>query len=198
MTPFRPLFAGLALCLTQFAGSAQPDTVKIKDKALLFADSLIRADHHEFWDVYVGLVPASVLKYHGGKDGYIEHVKTARPRTISDIEEDLPQLKIIQLMTENDLWECVIRESRYIHKDDKKLHVTTYFVGESKDEGETWRLFDVGYNKVANIIYMMPEVFGDLPIPEHTILTEEEEIAKAKPVFIPAGTTNKKAPDKKK
>jgi hypothetical protein len=73
----------------------------------------------------------------------------------------------------------VIQESRYIHKDDKKLHIVTYFVGQSTDEGNTWRLFDVGYNKVANIIYMMPDIL-DLPIPEHTVRTEEEELALAK------------------
>jgi len=196
MTTLRTFLAGAALCLTQLAGISQPDTVKIKEKALFFADSLIKADHYEFWDVYTALIPPSVLKYHGGKDGYIQHIKSIRPRSISDIDEDPPQLTVVNIMTENDLWQCVIRESRFIHKEDKKLHVTTYFVGESKDEGETWRLFDVGYNKVANIIYMMPEVFGDLPIPEHSILTEEQEVARAKPVFIPAGNVPKKKGEK--
>ena len=45
------------------------------------------------------------------------------------------------------------------------------------DDGQTWRLFDVSINSVANIIYMFPEVFDDLAIKEPTILTPEQEAA---------------------
>lgn len=179
MKRLQPLMAGLVLCLLQLTGSAQPDTAKIAEKAMFFADSLVKADAYQNWDNYADLSVPSVIKYYGGKAAYIEFIQKAWATRVSSLEEDHPALKFLHLLTHNDQWQCVIQESRYIHKDDKKLHIVTYFVGQSTDEGNTWRLFDVGYNRVANIIYMMPDIL-DLPIPEHTVRTEEEELALAK------------------
>lgn len=171
------LLTGCLLLLAGVTARAQPDTAKITQRVLLFADSLIKTDAFESWSAYADLCPASVIKFYGGKDGFIEHIKTLRKRTFSDLAEDAPELKMLTLMTENDQWQCVVRMSRYFHKEDKKFHLTTYFIGQSRDEGETWRLFDVNYNKVANIIYMFPDIFGDIPIAESTILTPEQELA---------------------
>ena len=171
------LLAGSMILLAGATGHAQPDTAKITQRALLFADSLVKTDAFETWSTYADLCPASVIKFYGGKDGFIEHIKTLRKRTFSDLAEDAPELKMLNLMTENEQWQCVIRMSRYFHKEDKKFHLTTYFIGQSKDEGETWKLFDVNYNKVANIIYMFPDIFGDMPIQESTIMTPEQELA---------------------
>lgn len=197
MKILRPILAGLVLCLLQSTGSAQTDTAKLAQKALFFADSLVKTEKYESWSAYTNLVIPSVVKYYGGKDGFIEHVQKGRAHLVSTLEEDAPTLKLLHLLqTQNGEWQCVIQESRYIHRDDKKLHITTYFVGQSKDEGENWRLFDVGYNKVANIIYMMPDVYGDLPIPEHTIISTDEELAAeaaaAKPPAPAKKTVSKK------
>lgn len=167
----------MVIILSQLAALAQPDTAKITEKAFLFADSLIKADGYQNWNTYADLAPASVIKYYGGKEGLIEHVSTGKKRLVSIVDEDFPQLKMMNLMTLNDQWQCVIKVSRYIHRDDKKYHLITYFIGQSKDEGETWRLFDVYYNKIANIIYILPDIFGDLPIPETSMLSQEEELA---------------------
>lgn len=180
MKTLRPFAAGLVICLAQLAANAQPDTAKIMQNALVFADSLVKADAYETWPVYADLVIPSVINYYGGKDGYIAYIQKGRANRTSTEVEEAPVLKPIHLLTENEEWQCVIQESGYIHRDGKKLHIITYLVGQSRDGGQNWRLFDVGYNKVASIIYMMPDVFGDLPIPEHIIKTEEEELAEAK------------------
>jgi len=145
---------------------------------LLFADSLVKTDSFETWPAYADLAQASVIKYYGGKQGYIDHILQGRWRTRSTIAENSPELKMLQLVNVlNDEWQCIVRESRYFHKDDQKYHFITYFVGQSKDGGETWRMFDVSYNTVANIIAMFPDIHGDLAINEPTILTPEQELA---------------------
>ncbi|HVU55283.1 MAG TPA: hypothetical protein VHD83_09520 [Puia sp.] len=191
-----PLVAFLALSVISTDAFSQ-DSVKIKEKALFFADSLIRADTYENWSVYADLAPARVLKYYGGKDGFIEHVKGMHPRTVSALGgEDAPEIKIMTLMAQDDQWQCLIRESRYIHHDDnKKYHIVTYLLCQTRDDGETWRLFDLSYNRVANIIYMMPDVIRDMAIPEPYIISEEEELAKQQAAAPPAA---KKAAPKKK
>ncbi|HEY4208171.1 MAG TPA: hypothetical protein VGM31_15205 [Puia sp.] len=156
------------------------DSAKIKKRALFFADSLVSADTYMNWSAYADLAPASVLKHYGSKDAFIEHIEKLHPRTVSAIQEEAPELTITSLMAKDEQWQCVIRESRYIHRDDlKKYHIVTYFLCQSRDEGETWRLFDLGYNKVANVIYMMPDVIGELPIQEPYIISEEDELAQA-------------------
>jgi hypothetical protein len=179
MKTFRSLWISLILCAIQLAVYAQSDTLKIAERALYFADSLVKADAYQNWSIYADLSVPSVVKYYGGRNAYIETIQRGWATRVSSIQEELPKLRFLLLSTKNEEWQCVIQESRYIHRDDKKLHIVTYFVGQSIDAGITWRLFDVAYTKVANIIYMMPDIF-DLPIPEHTILTDEEEIALAK------------------
>jgi hypothetical protein len=179
MKTLKLLVTGLVICLARLSLQAQPDTTKVMQKALFFADSLVKADAYETWSVYQDLVIPSVIKYYGGKDGYTDYMQKAKAHRISTEVEDPPVLKPLHLLTENEEWQAVIEESLYIHRDGRKIHIITYLVGQSKDGGETWRLFDVGYNKVAVIIYMMPDVFADLPIPEHIIRTEEEELAMA-------------------
>jgi hypothetical protein len=177
----KTLTSLLTVCLilsAVLATQAQPDSVKITQNALLFADSLVKTDSFETWQTYADLAPASVIKYYGGKQGYIDHILQGRWRTRSNIAENSPELKMLQLVNVlNDEWQCVIRESRYFHKDDQKYHFITYFVAQSKDGGETWRLFDVSYNTVANIILMFPDIQGDLAINEPVILTPEQEAA---------------------
>jgi len=177
MKILHSLLTGSLFLFAAASGHAQADTAKITQRALLFADSLVKTDTYENWGHYADLAPASVIKFYGGKDGYVEHIKKLRMRTFSDLAEDAPELKMLNLMTEKDQWQCVVRMSRYFHKEDKKYHLVTYFIGQSKDEGETWRLFDVSYNKVANIIYMFPDIMGDMPIKEATIMTPEQELA---------------------
>ena len=171
----RNTLSACIFLLAGLTGQAQPDTARITLQALLYADSLIKTDAYGNDKLYAGLTPASVLKYYGGADGYMQHVYQLRGRTNSEQEELYPVLKMETLRTLNDQWQCVIRVSRYLHRDNVQYHYVTYFVGLSKDEGETWRLFDVSYNPVVNMIYIFPEVMTDLAIKQPTTLSQEQE-----------------------
>lgn len=190
-----PLTVILTLFVAIPAAFSQPDTVKIKQRALFFADSLIKTDAYKSWSAYADLAPLTVLKHYGGKDGFIEHIQKNHARTVSSLDEEpAAEVSVMNLRTRDDQWQCVIRESRYIHRTDKKYHLVTYLLGQSKDEGETWRLFDLSYNKVANVIFMMPDIIDDLPIPEPYTISEEEELARQRAAATPVV---KKAASKK-
>jgi len=188
MKILQNLLAGLWVFLTAITAQARPDTTRITQQALLFADSLPQADHYENWSVYADLTPAPVIKYYGGKDGYIQHIQVGRLRTISAIDEDPPVQQVLQLRSRNEQWQCVIRQSRYFHQNDKQYHFTTYLIAQSMDDGQTWRLFDVSFNSVANVIYMFPEIFDDLAIKEPMILTAEQEAAQQQATTPPAAS----------
>jgi hypothetical protein len=186
---------GPLLLLTATVSQAQPDTVKITRRALVFADSLVKTDTYQNWSAYADLAPFSVIKYYGGKDGYIGHVQQVRAFTTSAVDEAAPELQLLTLVTLKDQWQCVIRLSRYFHRDDKKYHLVSNLIGQSKDEGETWKFFDVNYNTVANMMFIFPEVL-DMPIKSTSILTEDQELAQQ--ALAPAAPAGKKAAGKKK
>ena len=189
----RNSFSVCLFLLAGLASQAQPDTAAISRNALTFADSLVKTDAYGNFSSYAGLAPASVLKYYGGADGYIQHVSQLRTRTTSEQEEMYPVLNVETLRTMDDQWQCVIRVSRYFHKDNVQYHYVTYFVGQSKDEGVNWRLFDVSYNPVGNMIYIFPEVITDLPIKLPVILSQEQEDKLAQQQTAAAAQGAKKA-----
>jgi hypothetical protein len=193
----RNLFSGGLFLLTAMVTQAQPDTAKIAQKALLYADSLVKTDKYENWGSYADLAPASVIKYYGGRDGYIGHVTSMRGFTMSVIEEDAPTLRLETLVTKNDQWQCVIQLSRYFHRDDKKFHLVTNLIAQSRDEGETWRIFDVNYNTVTNMILIFPEIM-DMPLKATSILSEEQELAQQQAAANAAAPAGKKAVARKK
>src|ERR1700744_5826589 len=95
-----------------FAGvrsQAQPDTAAMSNKILTTTRSLIQADSIENWTGYADLVPITVAKYYGGKDSFIEFYKKARQRTLSSMVEDRPELSVINLLSKNNEWQCVVR-----------------------------------------------------------------------------------------
>ncbi|HWB90797.1 MAG TPA: hypothetical protein VG605_03055 [Puia sp.] len=171
----RTILSVCTFLMAALAGSAQPDTAKISKNALAYADSLVKADAFGNWSSYADLAPASVIKYYGGKDGFITHVSVCRLKTTSEIQEAAPELRLITLETRKEQWQCEIRLSRYFHKEDKQFHLITYLIGQSLDEGETWKYFDVSYNSVANIIYMFPDIMDDIAINEPAVLSQEQE-----------------------
>lgn len=173
----RKLFSGGLFLLAALVSQAQPDSARISQKALVYADSLVKTDAFQDWPSYANLAPSSVIKYYGGKDGYIGHVQQIRMYTISVLEEAAPELEMQTLVTLKDQWQCVIRLSRYFHRDDKKFHLVSYLVGQSRDEGETWKIFDVNYNLVVNLNMIFPEIM-DMPLKQHSIVSEEQELAR--------------------
>ena len=193
----RNLFSGGLFLLTAMVTQAQPDTAKISQKALSYADSLVKTDAYSNWSSYADLAPLSVLKYYGGRDGYVSHVLSMRGFTMSAIEEAAPELQLETLVTKNEQWQCVIRLSRYFHKDDKKFHLVTNLVAQSKDEGETWRIFDVNYNVVSNMIMIFPEIM-DMPIKPTSVLSEQQELAQQQAAANAAAPAGKKAVARKK
>ena len=183
--------------LTVMAAQAQPDTVKITQRALFFADSLVKTDAYSNWSEYADLAPLSVRKYYGGKDGYITHVLQIRAHTTSALDEAAPELQMQTLVTLKDQWQCVIRLSRYFHRDDKKFHLVSYLIGQSRDEGQTWQMFDVNYNIVGNMMFIFPDIL-DMPIKEPSVLSEDQELAQQQAAAASANPTKKAATKKSK
>ena len=172
------VFLLLFLCAGYFT-HAQSDTAIATQRAMLFADSLERSFRFNEWNTYISLSYPGVVKYYGGKEGFTQYVK--RVRSINhDITEEKEKLELMQIINDIREWQCVIRKTRETIIDGRKASVVSYMIGQSKDEGQNWKYFDVAYNSVENVIYIMPDVFDRLAIPQRQIIFEKDQLAKKK------------------
>lgn len=149
------------------AAKAQHDPSLVKQQALKFADSLINAFRYNNFDEYINISYPGVIKYYGGKHQFKEYITRART-IVSDA--GVENIELLQLENNDREWQCVIKKTRAATIDNKPATVVSYLVGQSKDDGLNWKYFDVAFNSVQNIIYIMPDVFDNLAIPQRQIV----------------------------
>jgi hypothetical protein len=153
----------------------ESDTAIATRHALQFADSLVKANFYADWPTYIGLSQQSAIKYYGGKDAFKEHIVIIHYRNEPKTEEKPEKVKLITLMNDIDTWQCVIEKVRETFVDGHgKTKMYSYLVGESTDNGLTWKFIDVSHNSMENVINVMPTIFGTMPIPEgKTVYVDE-------------------------
>jgi hypothetical protein len=153
----------------------ESDTAIATRNALKFGDSLVKANFYAEWTTYLNLSMVSAFKYYGGKDGFKEHVVTIHYHNEPKNDEKPETLKMVTIMNDMDTWQCVLEKVRDSWDESRgKVKTYSYLVGESTDNGLTWKFIDVSHNSLANVIYIMPSVFGTLAIPEgKTVYVDE-------------------------
>lgn len=178
MKALKKLCITLCICLLTTASFSQ-DTLVIYRNAKFYADSMVRSYFYENWESFIGLTNYTALKYYGGKDQYKEHFKTMYYHNEPNKETDKPEIvSVVTLMNKGtDEWQCVLEKIRYTQMDERKCRIYSYLVGQSKDDGETWKFVDAGQNSEKNIIYIFPDIFGTLAIPEYRVVYEDVEAA---------------------
>jgi len=156
----------------------ESDTAIATRNALKFADSLVRANFYTEWDTYMNLSEPSAIKYYGGKDGFKEHVITIHYRNEPKTEEKPEKLRMLSMLNDIETWQCVIEKVRDSWDEGRgKVKTTSYLIGESTDNGVTWKFVDASHNSLENLIYIMPSVFSKLEIPEGKMIYVDEVAA---------------------
>lgn len=204
MTLIKTLCIGIiiscqsTLALAQTDAATQSDTAISTQKALIFADSLIKANFYQEWDAYISLSCQTAIKYYGGKESFKEHIIENYYRNEPAITEKPITLRMVTMMTDRvSEWQCVIEKLRDTYgENSRKEKIYTYLVGQSTDNGQSWKFIDVGNDDIRNVIYIMPNIFGSLAIPEKKIVYDDE--VEAQKATVPKPTNKKKAVTTKK
>ncbi len=159
-----------AACISLTKIQAQQNTSAVSARAILFADSLLKSFHHNNFDQYTDLSYPGVISYYGGKKNFREYIQ--RSRIISEgISSE--NLKLVQILNNTSEWQCVVEKTSETLIDGKKAQVISYLVGQSVDEGQNWTFFDVAINPVDNVVYIMPDIFERLSIPQRQVIFEK-------------------------
>ena len=164
----------MALTCACTLASAQSGSQLITQRAILFADSLNNAFTRSDWNGYLDLSYPGVVSYYGGRENFTEYISRARSFTGS--AEDKTEL--LQIVNDNSEWQCVVKKTNETVIDGRKAEVISYMVGQSKDGGKSWRYFDVAYNSVSNLGYIMPDIFSTLSIPQRQVVFEKDGLAR--------------------
>ena len=190
---------GLTLLLTaQHTRAQESDTAIATRNALLYADSIVKANFYQNWKTYIDLSCPAAIKYYGGPQQFKEHVVTIYFRNEPKLEEKPETITIREMRNDMDQWQCVVEKVRHTFINDKKAIVTTYLVGQSLDAGETWKFVDVSHNSLDNLAYIFPPVFGDLAIPLGKVVYPDEVVAQPAEEAAPKTTAKKKVATKKR
>ncbi|WEK35331.1 MAG: hypothetical protein P0Y53_22800 [Candidatus Pseudobacter hemicellulosilyticus] len=160
------------------SASAQTDSAAARQKALFYADSLIRSHFYQDWKAVASLTCNSAIKYYGGPDGFREHVVMLYFHNEPQVEEKPERSSIVRIMNNDiDEWQCVVEKIRHTFINNRRARIYSYLVGQSKDDAATWKFVDVSHNSVKNVIYIFPDIFGTLAIPDARTVYEDEELA---------------------
>ena len=159
------VFAG-TLCFTMNRVNAQSNNTTASERAIIFADSLLQSFRHNNLDQYTNLSYPGVVSYYGGNKNFREFVQRARAIN-SDASSE--HLRLVQILNSTNEWQCVVEKNSVTTIDGKKAHIISYLVGQSKDEGQSWTFFDVAFNSVDNLVYIMPDIFDRLSVPQRQI-----------------------------
>jgi hypothetical protein len=187
----RSITCALFICLSGIAHAQDQTTTVPTDQplpesdtaiairnALKFGDSLTRANFFAEWDTYMNLSAPSAIKYYGGKEGFKEHVVTIHYRNEPKTEEKPEKLHMVSMLNDIETWQCVIEKVRDSWDESRgKVKTTSYLIGESTDNGLTWKFIDASHNSLVNVIYIMPTVFSKLEIPEGKMIYVDEVAA---------------------
>ena len=156
-----------AACFSFTAIQAQQNISAVSERAIIFADSLLKSFRYNNFDQYTDLSYPGVISYYGGKKNFREYVQRSRIISYGITSENL---KLIQILNDISEWQCVVEKTSETLIDGKKAQIISYMVGQSKDEGQNWTFFDVAFNPVDNLVYIMPDIFERLSIPQRQVV----------------------------
>jgi hypothetical protein len=140
------------------------------DRAIIFADSFLASYRNNDLDKYTDLSYPGVISYYGGNKNFREYVQRVRALNSSSTSN---MITLIQLVHNANELQCVIQKTSEAIIDGRKAEIVTYIIGQSKDEGQTWKFFDVASNAPGNLVYIMPDMSERLVVPQRQIIFQQ-------------------------
>ncbi|MDI3321769.1 hypothetical protein [Pinibacter soli] len=150
------------------------DSAFIKQRAAYFADSLDKAYQNKLWDQYVSLTQPGLIKFLGGKAGVIDYAERLWMVLNQDIGEKVSTQHVLQIVSKDNAWQCVVEKIKEVYYNERKAWVTTYVVGKSEDEGVSWKFVEISEGMLINAREVMRDISDELIIPKRTVVYEDD------------------------
>jgi hypothetical protein len=177
MKTARRILYFFILIFTATLSYAETDSLQAKQHALQFADSLLQAYRYNNVTQYIEMSYPGLIKYYGGIRNFTEYIQ--RTRLINNTNaEGYHKTEIVQLAHEKKEWQCVIKKTSGSIIDGRHAYLVTYIIGQSQDGGQSWKYVDVDYNPARNLVYIMPDIFDNISVPQRQVIFEQDLVVK--------------------
>ena len=147
----------------------QAQTSSPSESAIIYADSFLNSFRNNDISQYTDLSYPGVITYYGGSKNFREYVQRVRALSNTGSPENLMLIQIVHDVSE---LQCVIKKTRETTLDGRKAQIISYMVGQSKDDGQSWKFFDVAQNSPGNLAYIMPDISEKLTVPQREVIFE--------------------------
>jgi hypothetical protein len=183
----KRLVVVLALIFVNKIGLAQIDSVAVKQNIKNQSDSMFVAFKKQDWDNFASYMHPKVLELAGGKEGFISILKKEMIELKSLQFTELIQVGNIQLVSAKKSMQCVVQYGLNMLLDSTLVSGVSTSIGESFDNGQTWRFIRNNFKNFTEIKAAFPWVDNALTIPREEQkfgISLQEFLKTYKPIYI--------------
>lgn len=138
----------------------------------LSGDSMLAAFRRKDWLAFVKYNHPNMTQRMGGAEAFASFINMQMKQIPDTAIKSISIGKILQVVKTPKDEQCVAEQHIKMELNGIKLHKTTYLIGESLDNGNTWTFFDASTKTGLSPKDIKPDISNELKIP--TVKTEAD------------------------
>jgi hypothetical protein len=128
-------------------------------------DSMLTAFNRKDWKTFVQFHHPAMIKMMGGVNAYASFVSQQMKQIPDTAVKGVELGKILQVVKTPKDQQCVVEQNMKIFMEGIDLSRTTYLIGESLDNGNTWAFLDATAKSGVTPKAIKPDLSDELKIP---------------------------------
>jgi hypothetical protein len=129
------------------------------------ADSMMAAFKNRDWPTFVRFNHPAMTNLMGGNDNFISFIQLQMKQIPDTAVKYIGAGNILQVVTTDKDQQCVVEQNMKLVMDSIQITSTSYLVGESLDNGKTWKFFDASNSGLITAKDIKPNLSPELKIP---------------------------------
>lgn len=138
---------------------------KTEENIYRCGDSMLAAFRRKDWVTFVQYNHPNMTKRMGGPEAFASFISLQMKQIPDSAIESIAIGRILQVVTTPKDKQCVVEQHLKLQQQGRTLDKTTYLVGESLDNGETWTFFDASAKTGLLPKDIKPDISSDLQVP---------------------------------
>jgi hypothetical protein len=129
------------------------------------ADSMMTAFKNRDWPTFVRFNHPAMTNLMGGTENFISFIQVQMKQIPDTAVKYIGTGNILQVVKTDKDQQCVVEQNMKMVLDSIQITSTSYLVGESVDDGKTWKFFDASNSGLITAKDIKPNLSTELKIP---------------------------------
>jgi hypothetical protein len=129
------------------------------------ADSMMSAFKNRDWPTFVHFNHPAMTHLMGGTDNFISFIQLQMKQIPDTAVKYIGTGNILQVVKTDKDQQCVVEQNMRMVLDSIQITSTSYLVGESLDDGKTWKFFDASNSGLITAKDIKPNLSPELKVP---------------------------------